>query len=109
MSKLFFDHLIVLKEVDVYIKKTAQSSEEREELWRLVDEIVHHKVFDVILGLLPKAHHNEFLERFHAHPYDERLIDYLKDKIGQNIEELIKQEIGGLSTELLSDIEESKK
>jgi hypothetical protein len=109
MSKLFFDHLIVMEEVEVFVKKTAQTKEEREELWELIDEIIHHKVFDVILGQLPHEHHNEFLEKFHAHPHDESLIDYLKEKIGKNIEELIRQEIGGLSTELLESIKESKK
>ena len=109
MSKLFFDHLIVLKEVDVFIKDNAKSSEEKEELWGLVDEIVHHKVFDLILGKLPKHHHNDFLEKFHLAPHDERLVDYLKEKIGENIEELIKAEIGELATELLGEIKEKRK
>ncbi len=104
MSKLFFDHLIVLEEVNVFINKTAQNQEEKEELWGLVDEIIHHKVFDVILGKLPRKHHEEFLEKFHASPHDESLIDYLKEKIGQNIEELIKQEIGSLGEEILKEI-----
>ena len=108
MSKLFFDHLIVLNDVDVLIKQTANTLEEKEELWGLVDEIVHHKVFDVILKNLPKHHHQEFLERFHTHPHDESLIDYLSEKIGQNLEDLIKQEIGDLAFELLSGIKETK-
>jgi hypothetical protein len=109
MSKLFFDHLVVLNEVDVFVKKTAQTKEEKEELWQLIDEIVHHRVFDTILGKLPEKHHQEFLEMFHSHPHDEGLIDYLKEKIGENIEELIRQEIGGLSSEILENIQESKK
>lgn len=109
MSKLFFDHLIVLEEVDVLVKKTAQTNEEREELWELIDEIVHHKVLDVILGKLPQEHHHEFLEMFHTHPHDESLMDYLKEKVGENIEELIRQEIGGLSSELLESLRGPKK
>jgi len=104
MSKIFYDHLLILEEVNLFIKRTAQTEEEREELWGLVDEIIHHKVFDVILGKLPREHHEEFLEKFHKSPHDESLIDYLKEKIGQNIEELIKQEIGSLGEEILREI-----
>ena len=39
MSKLFFDHLIKLDEVEVEIKKVTKTQEEREELWQIVDEI----------------------------------------------------------------------
>lgn len=108
MSKVFYDHLIVLKEIDVFIKKSAATPEEREELWELVDEIIHHKVFDTILGQLPAHHHNDFLERFHKAPHDESLMDYLKEKIGDNIEGLIKQEIGDLGASLLTDIKGKK-
>lgn len=104
MSKIFYDHLIVLEEVEAEIKNSAQTEEERHELWQLVDEIVHSKVLEFLLDRLPSVHHNEFLEKFHAAPYDERLIDYLEEKIGENIEELLKEEIGGLAYEILGEI-----
>lgn len=104
MSKLFFDHLIVLEEVNVFINKNAQTREEKEELWGLVDEIVHHKVFDLILGKLPEENHQEFLKLFGSHPHDEGLLDYLKQKVGENIEDLIRQEIGDLSASLLEEL-----
>lgn len=109
MSKLFFDHLIVLEEVDAEIKNTAQTKEERDELWGLVDEMVHHRVMDTILDRLHHSHHEEFLEKFHKAPHDEALFDYLNEKIGQNIEELIKAEIGDLAFGILSDLREKKK
>jgi hypothetical protein len=104
MSKLFFDQLIVLDEVDKEIKKVASSKEEQEELWQLVDEMVHHRVMGCVLDRLPKLHHEEFLAKFNAAPHDESLLDYLKEKIGENIEELIKQEVGDLAFELLEEI-----
>ncbi len=105
MSKLFFDHLLDLKEVDKQIKKVAKTSEEREELWGLIDEIVHHKVMGCILGNLPREHHEEFLEIFYTSPHDEELLfRYLRRKVGENIEGLIKQEIGGLAAEILEEI-----
>ena len=105
MSKLFFDSLLDLKEVDKEIKKIAKTSEEREELWGLIDEIIHHKVMGCILDYLPKENHQEFLEMFHTHPNDEEyLFEYLRKKVGQNIEELIRQEVGSLGTDLLNEI-----
>lgn len=105
MSKLFYDHLVELKKIDKLIKKVAKTSEEREELWGLVDEIVHHRVMGCILDKLPREHHEEFLEMYHARPHDdEYLFGYLKEKIGENVEELIKQEIGTLGTDILEEI-----
>lgn len=108
MSKIFYDHLIVLEEVEAEIKKTAETSEEREELWQLVDEIIHHRVLGSILDKLPGEHHGEFLEKFHKAPHDESLIDYLKEKIGENIEEVIRQEMGDLAYEILEEIRKDK-
>lgn len=107
MSKLFFDHLVELNKVDKEIKKVAKTNEERAELWALVDEIVHHKVMGCILGKLPRDNHEEFLEMFHERPYDEEyLFEYLRKKVGQNIEELIKQEIGVLGADLIGEIKD---
>lgn len=109
MSKVYYDHyLVVLKDVDKYIKEATETPEEKEELWQLVDEIVHHRVLGCVLDNLPGEHHEEFLDKFHEAPHDLTLMDYLKEKITDNIEELIKQEIGGLATELLEELQERK-
>jgi len=104
MSKVFYDHLIVLTEVEAEIKKTAQTPEEKEELWKLVDEMIHHRVMERVLDKLPKVHHEDFLTRFHEAPHDDNLIDYLTKQMGENVEELIKREIGELAYELLAEI-----
>ena len=104
MSKLFYDHLIVLTQVEAEIKKTAQTTEEKEELWKLVDEIIHHRVMETVLDKLPRNHHEDFLTKFHEAPHDESLIDYLTGQIGENVEELIRREIGELAYELIEDI-----
>jgi len=109
MSKLFFDQLLVLDEVEGEIKKIAKTREEKEELWGLVDEMVHHRVLGCVLDRLPRENHEEFLEMFHTSPQDESLLGYLKEKIGDNIDELIRQEIGDLAFELLEEIRAEKK
>jgi len=105
MSKLFFDHLLEFKKLDREIRKIAKTTEEREEIWALVDEIIHHKVVGCILDKLPRDNHEEFLEIFHKAPHDEELIfGYLKTKVGPDIEETLKKEIEKISEELLGEI-----
>jgi len=101
MSKIFYDRLLVLDEVDAEIKAKAQSREEREELWGLVDEIVHHKLMGCVLEKLPHEHHHEFLEKFEQAPQDEGLFTFLTEKVGEDIETFLKEEIGKLKVEIL--------
>ena len=101
MSKIFYDHLIVLEEVNIQIDEVAKTSEEKEELWKLVDEIIHHRVMSAILEKLPEKHHKNFLKTFYASPYDDKLISYLNEKIDDDIEKFIGREIKSLSDELL--------
>lgn len=106
MSKLFFDHLVVFNKVDIVIKKSVNSSDEKEELWRVVDELVQSHVLTSILEKLPCEHHSDFLEKYHACPFDEDLINYLNEKIDENIEDTIRNGIRFLEEEILKEIEE---
>ncbi|MCX6705338.1 MAG: hypothetical protein NT162_03320 [Candidatus Woesebacteria bacterium] len=105
MSKLFFDHLIILEEVEGEIKKSASSKEEQEELWGLVDGMVTNKVLEKVLDKLPKENHVEFLELFHKCPHDEEVIfGYLKGKAGEDIEETLRKELENIDTDILKEI-----
>jgi len=104
VSKLFYDHLISLEQIEVVIKQSTSSKEEQEELWQLVEDIVHHKVMHVILDSLPREHHNEFLEEFSKAPHDEIHIHFLNDKSGENIEEKIRSELSQMEEELLREL-----
>jgi ribonucleotide reductase alpha subunit len=101
MSTLFFDKLIVLDKLDLHIKKKYESNEERQELWQMVEEIIHHKVMGCCLDHLPKEHHNEFLDLFHKSPYDENLLKFLSDKTKKDMKKIIKDEIKLLTKDLL--------
>lgn len=104
MSKIFYDYLIDLDEVEKKIKKSTSSKEEREELWQIVDEIVNHRVMGVILEKLPKEKHIEFLEMFSSYPHDEGIVNYLQGNIKENFEGIIKEELGDLAYEILKDL-----
>lgn len=108
MSQIFYDRLVVLETFGKEVKKNTSSKDEEIEVWNLVDDILSHKIMDLILEKLPVKHHGEFIEKFLEAPYDEKIFDYLKDKIEDNIEELIKAEIGDLANGLLEDIKGEK-
>jgi len=108
MSQIFYDRLIVLENFGKEVKKKTSSKEEEYEIWNLVDDILGHKVMDIILDKLPLEYHDQFIERFLEAPYDETLFDFLKEKIEDNIEEIIKREIGDLAYGLLEDIKTEK-
>lgn len=108
MSKIFFDHLIILEDVETEIKSIAESSEEKEELWKLVDDIVQHRIIISILDQLPIEYHEEFLNRFHESPHHEKHLHYLNDKIEGEIVDVITGEIKLLEKELLREIKTLK-
>jgi hypothetical protein len=107
MSKIFFDHLVVFEKIDLEIKNAAKVPEEKEELWQIVDEIVQHHVLICILEELPREHHEDFLDKFHSHPYDSGLIRYLNKKTNSDIEEIIREKVKSLEKEILEDISSS--
>lgn len=101
MSIIFYDKLIVLKGLDKKIKKLVSSSEERQEMWQMVEEIIHHKVLGCCLTHLPQKHHHEFLEMFHNTPHDQGLLKFLDEKSKKDMKKIIKEEIKNLTKDLL--------
>ena len=106
MSKVFYDHLIELddlrSEIDVY----TSSLEEKEELWQLVDEIIHHRILHLILDNLDHKDHTEFIEFYHKCPHDEVIVVFIKERIGDKYEEIIKNEAKKISDEIMKEIGE---
>lgn len=101
MSKIFYDHLIDLSTVEKEIKKNIKDPEERAEIYKLVDEIVHHRIVGCILDELPKSHHNEFLTKLSDRPHDDNLFIYLKEKLSVDVEQFIRREMYDIGSELL--------
>ena len=103
MSKLFYDHLIFLEEVEVVLSQHQLDSKDKEKIGAVIEETVHYRIMNRILTHLPKEHHQEFLEKFHQSPYDKNILVFLKEKV-ENIEDFIKEEIENLKKELLEDL-----
>lgn len=104
MSKVFYDHLLEFDKLEKELKKHVKSSEEREEIYGIIDEIVHHRVVGCILDRLPKDHHKEFIRKFSDKPHDTNLFLYLKDKITDDVEHFLREEIYIIGEELLQMI-----
>ncbi len=105
MSKLFYDHLILLDDVFTEIEILEVESEDKIQMKKIVDEILHHRVLTRILDLLPKVHHEEFLDRFYKAPSDVRHLKFLQEKIDRDIH----HELAKLSKELKSEIRQEIK
>ena len=101
MSMIFYDKLVVISSLDKKIKKLTESSEERQEMWQMVEEIIHHKVLGCCLDNLPHEHHSAFLDMFHKAPHDQKLLKYLNEKSKKDMKKIIKEEIKKLTKDLL--------
>lgn len=104
MSKIFYDHLIICEELDCLIKKICETQEEKEELWCLVDEIIHNRVLGCILSKLPEERHYEFLTMIHSCPYDDQILPFANQLMDDNLEEIISNEIKSLEKEIVNEI-----
>lgn len=109
MSVIFYDRLIVLDNLDKKLKKLVSSNEELQELWSLIEEMIHHRVIGCVLDRLPEEKHTEFLSRFQERPHDERILDYVKENVQEDIEKIIKKEVKNLHKEILAEIKAKNK
>ena len=104
MSKIFYDHLINFSKIEAIIKESTSSSDEKEELWKIVDEIIHHNVMGCILDNLDAKHHAEFLEKFEKAPFDDQIILFLEERSRKKMSEKIVETVQRIETEKLKDL-----
>ncbi|MHA2055752.1 MAG: hypothetical protein ACW99F_19455 [Candidatus Hodarchaeales archaeon] len=105
MSKVFYDHLLSLDGLKKEIDLVSESLEEKEELWQLVDEIIHYRILHIILDNLDDKHHPEFVEFYHKCPHDETILVFIKEKMGDKYERIVKAEANNMSSEIMKLIE----
>jgi hypothetical protein len=104
MSRIFYDRHVNLEHIQKEIDKLTENKEEREELYHIVDEYVHHKMLGCILGKLHKDHHEEFLTKFTEAPHSDHLWDYLREKVEGDVEQFVRDEVYEIGTVLLGTI-----
>ncbi|HUW24774.1 MAG TPA: hypothetical protein VMW04_04075 [Patescibacteria group bacterium] len=109
MSKIFYDHLIKIEEVIVELEGHQLEDGEKEELISLIDDTFHHQTLNLILSHLSSGQQENFLTRFNEAPYDPDLLNFLKETITDDVEEMIKKEAEKIKKEILSDIKKSQR
>ncbi len=104
MSKLFFDHLVIREEIDIYLDSCRISDEEKAELVQIIDQTLINHILNVILNHLPKNKHAHFVAEFHAAPHDTGHLDYLRLHAHPEIEAEIKRHAQKIKQEILGEI-----
>lgn len=106
MSKLFYDHLLVINEIVVELD--GIDLKDRQEFLGIIDETLHHHVLDVILTHLPKEHHESFLDRFHKAPNDPTLLSSIQKLTAVDIEKAITERVQKIKKKTLSAINRAR-
>ncbi len=101
MAILFYDHLIDWERLHTSVRLMQIEDEEIEEVLEHLEETIHTEVFILIFELLPKERHEDFLDQFHAAPYNPTHLTYLHTHVGPHAEHRIKQRSSELIDELI--------
>lgn len=107
MSKVFYDHLIVLDDIIVELDQHEIPSEDRELFMSNLDEVLHHHILDTVLLFLPHKHHEHFLDRFSKEPHHPSILDFVKEKTKVDIEREIQHTVEYVKKKVLKDIKDS--
>ena len=75
MAKLFWDHLISVKDIQIYIKDQDLKEEEKLRLIDVAYQTFNIRILDLVLTALPEKKHQSFLDRFAKKPSDEKIIE----------------------------------
>lgn len=108
-NKIFYDHLILFEEISAELEPYSDNIQDLAELMELVDRHLHHHTLNVIFTHLPAHHHEEFISLFSANPEDEKLLDYLRERISVDIEKEISEKAAKIKKEILAEIKSREK
>lgn len=109
MTKVFYDHLLLIEEIFVEIDTLNLPAKQKQEVRALVDEIFHQRVITHILDLLPRSHHEEFLKRLHASPHDVRHLIFLQELVEVDVHSELLRLGEKIKKELRRDFKKHKK
>jgi len=102
MSTVFWDGLIDYKKIEILVKRSASTVEERDELNMLIDATITPRILEAILDDLPEDSHKNFLEIFQTNLHDrETIFKFIAEKRGKSTED-----VEGALRENLKTIEE---
>lgn len=103
MTKLFWDHLIAIEEIEMKIDEHGLVKEEKFKLLQIVRQTFDAKILEGVLSNLPTEKHKHFLDKFHQAPHHPKLLEFLKEEV-EDIEEKISQLAKNLKKEILEEL-----
>lgn len=103
MAFLFYDHLVNRHEIIIIIDQLEAEPEKKSKLKEMIDEILHNHVIGHILEKLHPTHHGRFVEMLSESPYDPKIIEYLRIRVGEDIDESIRDHAQGVIQKILDD------
>jgi hypothetical protein len=104
MPIIFYDHLVNKQEVLIIVDQTKGQETYKNKIKQLIDDILHQGIIEFILSNLKPKHHQTFLHQLHHAPYNPEILDYLKEKIAQDIEDQIQAQADNLIQKIRSDL-----
>lgn len=108
-KKAFYHCLLKVETIFEQLKKMGLSSKEEREIWDLIEETIHTRTLQAILGKLPSEKHRDFLERFSQKPDDVAILDFLEAEVSDiriHIKEVFEELEKGILKDILASLEE---
>jgi hypothetical protein len=109
MNKIFYDHLIIIEEVVTIIDAHDIDAQEKKQIMDLVEQTLHQEALNTVFTHLPKDHHETFLIHFNAAPHDRKILDFVKDKSGVDIEKAILKTANTVKKKIMKEITSAQK
>lgn len=106
MATLFYDHLINWQRLHDALNELGIDGEERLEIMEDIEHTVHTEVLMVFVTHLPAETHQEFIERFHAAPFDESHLHFLTTHSTADIQRIVTERTDQLLTEIIAELSE---
>jgi hypothetical protein len=104
MKKIFWEEVVEIREIAVYINKKDLKEKEKLVLLQEVYETFHMRVVDTVLNHLPHSKHPKFLDHLAKKPSSPKILQLLKEDV-EDIEDKIKHTAKKFKKEILSLID----
>ncbi|QQG43601.1 MAG: hypothetical protein HYW45_01115 [Candidatus Daviesbacteria bacterium] len=106
--KIWYQKIITIEPILQELNQMDLSDEERAHLSELLDSSLHHAILDEILSNLTEEDKKLFLKMLHEDPENEKLVNFLNEKIDR-IDERVKKVADDLVKEMHQEVKEAKK
>jgi len=103
MSKLFWEPLVEIEEIELKIDEHGLVKEQKLHLLEITHQTYGIKIVDIVLSHLPKEKHKPFLDKYADKSHHPNLLDWLKEEV-EDIEEKIKELTGKVKKEILDEL-----